>query len=99
MPKNNAIVPIAAALLLIGFGCADPPRQTSPPPERPVACTDDAKICPDGSAVGRVGPNCEFAPCPSAPGTPPAPTSAPTSCRDACGDGQCGEGMVCEGAG
>lgn len=29
-----------------------------------VACTDDAKQCPDGSAVGRVGPNCEFAPCP-----------------------------------
>ena len=30
----------------------------------PVACTMDAKICPDGSGVGRVGPNCEFAPCP-----------------------------------
>ncbi|MFH0961578.1 MAG: DUF333 domain-containing protein [archaeon] len=29
-----------------------------------VACTMDAKICPDGSAVGRTGPNCEFAPCP-----------------------------------
>jgi len=28
------------------------------------ACTAEAKICPDGSAVGRVGPNCEFAPCP-----------------------------------
>ncbi len=30
-----------------------------------VACTMDAKICPDGSAVGRQGPNCEFTPCPS----------------------------------
>jgi hypothetical protein len=30
----------------------------------PVACTMEAKICPDGSSVGRVGPNCEFAPCP-----------------------------------
>jgi hypothetical protein len=30
----------------------------------PVACTMDAKICPDGSAVGRQGPSCEFAPCP-----------------------------------
>lgn len=29
-----------------------------------VACTLDAKICPDGSAVGRVAPNCEFSPCP-----------------------------------
>lgn len=29
-----------------------------------VACTQEAKLCPDGSAVGRTGPNCEFAPCP-----------------------------------
>lgn len=28
-----------------------------------VACTMDAKICPDGSFVGRSGPNCEFTPC------------------------------------
>jgi hypothetical protein len=27
-------------------------------------CTMEAKICPDGSAVGRTGQNCEFAPCP-----------------------------------
>jgi len=30
-----------------------------------VACTQEAKICPDGSAVGRTGPNCAFAPCPA----------------------------------
>ena len=30
----------------------------------PVACTMEAKICPDGSSVGRVPPDCEFAPCP-----------------------------------
>lgn len=30
----------------------------------PVACTADAKLCPDGSAVGRIGPDCEFARCP-----------------------------------
>ena len=29
-----------------------------------VACDADAKTCPDGSTVGRIGPNCEFAPCP-----------------------------------
>lgn len=28
------------------------------------ACTLEAKLCPDGSSVGRVGPNCEFSPCP-----------------------------------
>ncbi len=33
-------------------------------PSTPVMCTMDAKICPDGSAVGRTGPACEFAPCP-----------------------------------
>ncbi|MEM4240037.1 MAG: hypothetical protein QXM31_04580 [Candidatus Woesearchaeota archaeon] len=38
-----------------------PPKQGIP---GPVACTEEAKICPDGSAVGRTGPNCEFAPCP-----------------------------------
>jgi hypothetical protein len=31
------------------------------------ACTMEAKICPDGSAVGRTGPNCEFPPCPPTP--------------------------------
>jgi hypothetical protein len=34
------------------------------------ACTMEAKICPDGSAVGRSGPNCEFAECPSGSGFP-----------------------------
>ncbi len=29
-----------------------------------VACTMDAKMCPDGSYVGRSGPKCEFSPCP-----------------------------------
>ncbi|MDQ3099176.1 MAG: hypothetical protein M3Q44_05510 [bacterium] len=29
-----------------------------------VMCTMDAKICPDGTAVGRSGPMCEFTACP-----------------------------------
>ena len=32
--------------------------------QEPGGCTLEAKICPDGSVVGRVGHNCEFAPCP-----------------------------------
>lgn len=32
----------------------------------PVACSQEAKLCPDGSYVGRQGPNCEFAECPNA---------------------------------
>jgi len=31
----------------------------------PVACTQEAKLCSDGSAVGRTGPNCEFSACPA----------------------------------
>jgi len=32
---------------------------------KPIACTQEAKICPDGSSVGRIPPNCEFAECPT----------------------------------
>lgn len=28
-----------------------------------VACTQEARICPDGSSVGRQGPSCDFAAC------------------------------------
>lgn len=31
----------------------------------PVTCTQEARICPDGSAVARTGPLCEFASCPN----------------------------------
>ena len=46
-----------------------------PPIEPPtsVACTKEAKICPDGSAIGRVGEKCEFAACPPGVVTPPPP--------------------------
>ncbi len=30
-----------------------------------TACTMEAKLCPDGTSVGRTGPKCEFAPCPT----------------------------------
>lgn len=44
----------------------------------PVACTMEAKICPDGSAVGRSGPKCEFTACPTATGDSTADTNTPT---------------------
>src|SRR3989344_1136949 len=37
------------------YGCSKP---------SPVACTQDARQCPDGSYVSRTGPKCEFATCP-----------------------------------
>jgi serpin B len=54
-----AVIAIAAVVLMTA------PRQGGI-----VGCTEEAKICPDGSAVGRVAPTCEFAPC---PGTGPLP--------------------------
>lgn len=45
-------------------------------PPAPVACTQEAMQCPDGSYVSRTGPNCEFTPCPSTDkaGTPDTAT-------------------------
>ena len=57
---------IAIAVALLGAGWLVWKLWISP---EPVACTEEAKICPDGSAVGRTGPNCEFAPCPGETGT------------------------------
>ena len=36
-------------------------------PQEQVFCTQDAKLCPNGSYVSRTGPNCEFSPCPDTP--------------------------------
>lgn len=33
-------------------------------PNKPIPCIEEAKLCPDGSYVGRVPPDCEFAECP-----------------------------------
>lgn len=35
-----------------------------------VVCTQEAKMCVDGSYVSRTGPNCEFAACPSSESLP-----------------------------
>lgn len=32
---------------------------------QPLACPADAKVCPDGTAVGRTGPSCTFPACPA----------------------------------
>ena len=53
---KRIIIMIALCALLVFAGCE----------EKVTACTQEAKICPDGTAVGRTGPNCEFAACPEA---------------------------------
>jgi hypothetical protein len=47
-----------------GQPAPDPQPLVVNPADSAVACTMDAQICPDGSAVGRVAPDCQFAPCP-----------------------------------
>ena len=34
-------------------------------PDGTIVCTEEGKICPDGTVVGRVAPDCEFARCPN----------------------------------
>ena len=45
-------------VLVLLLGCTDSSNNN-------VVCTMDAKICPDGSSVGRVAPDCNFASCPA----------------------------------
>ena len=60
-------------IVLVAAGCQ--PVSLNP---KPVACTTEAFVCPDGTAVGRTGPNCTFAPCPTATSTNPGgPNIAP----------------------
>lgn len=58
------IATIAFALGVAGaIGCAK--KDTAHPDDvDATACTEEAKLCPDGSSVGREGPDCEFAACP-----------------------------------
>lgn len=46
-------------------GVPSAPMPIEPCGEEPVACTMEAKLCPDGSYVARIAPKCDFAPCPA----------------------------------
>jgi hypothetical protein len=65
---KNLIITILVMVFVIGGAIAGyflwQNKYGEFPPE-PVFCAMDAKLCPDGSYVGRVGPNCEFAECPA----------------------------------
>ncbi len=73
---NRTILFVGTVVLIIAAGILLWPRLSQTPDTSPVGsnnsaggntttvCTMDAKMCPDGSYVGRTGPNCEFALCP-----------------------------------
>lgn len=62
----SVIVMISAIFLVMGVGGVAYCVIKSSQPTNPIVCTQEAKLCPDGSYVGCTGPNCEFASCPSA---------------------------------
>lgn len=57
------IIIIIVIALVVGGGAIYYAKKSQHEPI--IACTQEAKQCPDGSYVGRTGPNCEFAACPS----------------------------------
>jgi len=59
-----AIILIIAGVLILAGGVYFLQKNKISAPA-PIACPTDAKICSDGTAVSRTGPNCEFAPCPA----------------------------------
>lgn len=89
MPRKQTIALVVIALLAVAaaaFAYVAVQKTQAP---GPVYCTMEAKLCPDGSSVGRGGPKCEFAPC---PGTPPNPPGPKRACDT---DAQCASGYVC----
>lgn len=56
-----AIIGFVLLMIALAFSSYLYNEEAAPPIN---ACTADAKLCPDGSGVGRSGPQCEFAACP-----------------------------------
>lgn len=87
---TTLLIVLIIVLIIAGFGAgwllrgkAAAPKDISPSPK---ACTMEAKLCPDGSYVGRTGPNCEFAKCQT---TYPSPVG---ECKK---DSDCAAGNLC----
>lgn len=56
---------LVGLLLIIGIGSAGLVyRNAAEHPSKQIACPMDARVCPDGTAVSRVGSSCTFAECP-----------------------------------
>jgi len=66
--KKSSYILIAIVLIIVASVVIR--LNIKPTTISPVACTMEAKLCPDGSSVGRTGPDCAFAPCPTLT-TPP----------------------------
>ena len=63
MRKKNVVIMLfvfAGIIVIVYMGVLIPLADSEAGP----VCTAEAKLCPDGSYVGRVSAHCEFAPCP-----------------------------------
>lgn len=58
--KNKIVLVILSVFLMFLIACQQATKKE-------MQCTLDVVQCPDGSYVGRAGPNCEFEPCPTTP--------------------------------
>ena len=70
--QNRAFILIFIVVVFILGGLLyiynpSPTEYENPKEKEPVVCTMEAKLCSDGSYVGRTGPNCEFTACPIPP--------------------------------
>jgi len=65
MKNNKGIASIVIILIVVGALALGGYYYWSKNSQKQVVCTEEANICPDGSSVGRTGPNCEFAACPT----------------------------------
>jgi hypothetical protein len=62
MTSKNILLAILVLLLLAGLTYLAWEKLVRQP--KLISCTMEAKLCDDGSSVGRTGPNCEFTACP-----------------------------------
>jgi hypothetical protein len=73
MPNKFFVLTFVVAVFVVGILLyiynPDGVEYKNPNEPKPAFCTADAKLCPDGSYVGRIAPSCDFAPCPET-GTP-----------------------------
>ena len=70
MLNNKTFILIFIVVVFVAGGLLyiynpDPTEYKNPNEAEPVVCTMDAKLCPDGSYVSRIPPNCEFQECPA----------------------------------
>jgi len=87
----------------------DAPRENATTTPSAWECNGDAKICPDGSAVGRTVPSCEFEACPSPDrteasvmtylGGSPTAMNITVNPQKIVSDSRCAEGVQCIWAG